>query len=650
MLIVRTAMPILNGNVDRFSVVSLACMLTCLSEFLVWGVRHIKKARRSCDTSASNRSVTWGGSPRLNEVEILWRWNGVIDGNTEIEQFGTEGALNQGLFAVSLLPWCTPENPDGSMATAVVKAVGPSERSELQVHEELSRRNHPNIMPIYDKVDMGESLGVMMANAVGGTLQKAFPLESHFTALGSFADHSGRKFVTASSKPKSKDLLKLHASRIALDFSRGLTSMHHKLVGYVHGDLKPDNVMASGHDCLPPSLKSKDVKKAETNKCVFMLIDFGLTTHSNDSDTLSGCYGTTAYFPPEANCMGDSTDLRFQHKISWDLLGSDYQSHVKPMGWSKEGDLFAMGLTILSAITGLDPSQMMFEYGNVTVLDVNRTPVTIVSVRKVSISSGFEDVTDLVDATGQLAVVLKDALRGGLAPVCKEFVAALRGADTDPPDCDLLSRQYVNDWAEAQRMKGRSVRKKLAPILKTRVLQRSCRTIEKRAEQLYGSQAMGLNCKAGLAQYTINWALNKVADILSIPVRELHFVYDKDHTLVAFYRTLAAELPIFKWLGEDMATFLQRTLALDPRDRLDAFKLSSIATKAYKSITGRTRNDPDPRFERCPTPACIKDCSACPHNQQCFVEARKVSCEQERMVDTEDSAANTKQAKKGNKE
>eukprot|EP00928_Gymnodinium_smaydae_P032581 TRINITY_DN23554_c0_g3_i1.p1 TRINITY_DN23554_c0_g3~~TRINITY_DN23554_c0_g3_i1.p1 ORF type:complete len:651 (-),score=70.67 TRINITY_DN23554_c0_g3_i1:137-2089(-) len=640
---------------QRWSLFSLTWMLTCVpievSQFLVWGYRNMKDAdvnQSGCDASTLNYSLTSAISPRLEEVNILRRWNGVIDGSIEVKKIGAEGALNQGLFIVTLLPWCTPGKPENIRTTAVVKGVGESEQSELEVHEKLSVRNHPNIMPIYDKVAMGESLGVMMANAGGGTLFKMFPRETHFTDLEHFSDDPDFKFVTAKTKSKRKDtnLLKLHISRVALDFSRGLTSMHHKEVGYVHCDLKPENVMASSKGCLPQSLEPSDVKETEENKCVFMLIDFGLTHHSSDGDQLSECFGTAGYYPPEANCFGNSADRRYQHKVSWDLIGSKYQSGVKPMGWSKEGDLYAMGLTILSAVTGLWPDEMMFEYGKVTVQDSKGDPVTIISVTKISIESKSEDVTDLVDAKGQLAVVLKDVLHAEGSPACEDVVEALHGLETEPPNCEQFSRQYVKAWFEAQKMKPRNFTNKFGASLKNSMMKRKCGELEEHFEKLLGY--VDLNCHTGTAQYTIDWAIMKVANILNIPVRELSIRHDSEDMVKSFHRIRPKEIPIFKWLGDDMKTFLQRALALKPRDRLNAFALSSIATKAYKNVLGRTKKDPDPRFEREPTPACIKDCSACNERLQCHVQDHKVSCEGEgkRKAKGTEGAPKAKRAKK----
>jgi len=251
----------------------------------------------------------------------------------------TPETVGRGSFGVAarvkLAAACGPTKP------VVVKAINLAsyQRKTGMTHEEsakmianelkiqISLGSHPNIMGIFDyaprstKDWYGGSVYIMMPEARGGDLDTLYAEELERNMISPGMIKSTMDWVRAIGvSGESHKYRNLLIAQIAIDVTRGLKYMHEQ--DYIHADIKPGNVWASDKNCLHA-----------TAACKYMLGDFGMSAPAERASKITG--GTRFFMPPE---LPDSSASRF------------YKPSAK-RGWSKAGDVFSLGVTLLDLLT-----------------------------------------------------------------------------------------------------------------------------------------------------------------------------------------------------------------------------------------------------------------------------------------------------------
>eukprot|EP00930_Biecheleria_cincta_P048271 TRINITY_DN33614_c0_g1_i1.p1 TRINITY_DN33614_c0_g1~~TRINITY_DN33614_c0_g1_i1.p1 ORF type:complete len:516 (-),score=53.26 TRINITY_DN33614_c0_g1_i1:42-1415(-) len=199
--------------------------------------------------------------------------------------------------------------------------------NELQIQNAVGL--HPNLVALYDYYPRSPedwssegSVYLLMPLAGGGELDRLY--KSHLNSTGVSSDvieDWGQWFgnLVTIGKEAQYAARNQMIARMAVDLFRGLSHLHG--VGYVHRDLKPANIWASKRNC-----------NASSSSCRYMIGDFGLaTTAKAASQTV---VGTPAFMPPE---------------IGGSYAAGLYQT--PRVGWTPKGDVWALGLTLLTLLT-----------------------------------------------------------------------------------------------------------------------------------------------------------------------------------------------------------------------------------------------------------------------------------------------------------
>jgi len=157
----------------------------------------------------------------------------------------------------------------------------------------LSNPGHPHVCRMYDSPLRDNSHSYLAMEYIGGG-----ELFEHLVNKGPFSEHDAAKFLR--------------------QFADALHYIHSK--GYVHSDLKPENLMMGSWQKEEPRLK---------------VVDFGFSIPDQESIKLAS-YGTVAYLPPECLVKGHS-------------------GHGDPWHPNTAGDMFAAGVIVYTVLTGTHP-------------------------------------------------------------------------------------------------------------------------------------------------------------------------------------------------------------------------------------------------------------------------------------------------------
>ncbi|USQ86150.1 serine/threonine protein kinase [Streptomyces phaeoluteigriseus] len=146
---------------------------------------------------------------------------------------------------------------------------------------ELSRRTrHPRLIRLFDSITLGESAGSAFDGAVVLVMERA---ERSLRERLEAASPTGRTVPWSSdarsSTPSGEEPLSVReGARLLTDVCEGLAHLHG--LGWVHGDLKPDNVLIMADGSV-------------------RLADFGLSVELTGTHAYIPPLGTPDYLPPE---------------------------------------------------------------------------------------------------------------------------------------------------------------------------------------------------------------------------------------------------------------------------------------------------------------------------------------------------------------
>jgi serine/threonine protein kinase len=180
-------------------------------------------------------------------------------------------------------------------------------KREVEALSALSDPGHPNVCQLYDQLRDNLHSYLSMEYIGGGELFE------HLCDSGPFSEKDAAKFLR--------------------QFANGLHYIHSK--GYVHSDLKPENLMMgyswgqqveddNDNDNNAPAQQQQQQQQLK-------VVDFGFSVPDQESVKLH-FHGTIAYLPPE--CL---------HKKS------------SPRHPTAAGDMFAVGVIIYTVLTGTHP-------------------------------------------------------------------------------------------------------------------------------------------------------------------------------------------------------------------------------------------------------------------------------------------------------
>ena len=187
----------------------------------------------------------------------------------------------------------------------------------------LSDPGHPHVCRLYNSPLRDNSHSYLAMEYIGGG-----ELFEHLVNRGPFSEHDAAKFFR--------------------QFADALHYIHSK--GYVHCDLKPENLMMGSWEKEEPRLK---------------VVDFGFSVPDQESIKLAS-YGTVAYLPPECLVNGHS-------------------SQGEPWHPNTAGDMFAAGVIMYTVLTGTHPFDRTNQASNLAI--ANSIVASLTSTTEYSTSS-----------------------------------------------------------------------------------------------------------------------------------------------------------------------------------------------------------------------------------------------------------------------
>lgn len=201
------------------------------------------------DTAETNNSLN------CLQFQSLFRSVGKLEDHYELE----ESRLGAGTFGY-VYP-CIRKNSGEERAVKCLSKARVKKNGGLEMLENeitfMKSMDHPNIVKLFDVFEDSHSVRLVMNLFKGGEL------------LDHIAEGSG--------------LTEKAISNVMLQVFRAVNYMHG--MSFVHRDLKPENFMLTS--------------KQPLDGCVLKVIDFGISRHHTEGETMTSVVGTTMYMAPE---------------------------------------------------------------------------------------------------------------------------------------------------------------------------------------------------------------------------------------------------------------------------------------------------------------------------------------------------------------
>lgn len=169
----------------------------------------------------------------------------------------------------------------------------------------FSDPGHPHVCRLYESPLRDNSISYLAMEYIGGG-----ELFEHLVNRGPFSELDAAKFLR--------------------QFADAVHYIHSK--GFVHSDLKPENLMMGSWEKEEPRLK---------------VVDFGFSVPDRESIKLAS-YGTVAYLPPEC-------------------LEKGHSGRGDPWHPNTAGDMFAVGVIVYTVLTGTHPFDRTNQASNFTI-------------------------------------------------------------------------------------------------------------------------------------------------------------------------------------------------------------------------------------------------------------------------------------------
>lgn len=252
-------------------------------------------------------------------------------------------------------------------STAFYDSNEDSLRREVSTLLALSEPGHPHVCRLFDLPVRDNSNSYFAMEYIGGG-----ELFEHLVNKGPFSERDAAKFLR--------------------QFADALNYIHSK--GYVHSDLKPENLMMGSWEKEEPRLK---------------VVDFGFSVPDDESIKLAS-YGTVAYLPPECLVKGHS-------------------GHGDPWHPNPAGDMFAAGVIIYTVLTGTHPFDRTNQASNTSIANAIIASLTSTAANVCDRSSNtstlksaneYLDVHVFDDRTDDLSPSSISLMRGLLHPHAKQ--------------------------------------------------------------------------------------------------------------------------------------------------------------------------------------------------------------------------------------
>jgi serine/threonine protein kinase len=264
----------------------------------------------------NNNSSSSSSSNRFAEPQLRGQPSTTIRRPTTIHDlFDVQKLLGEGGFGKVYLAVrrCDQQVVALKMATILNNGLYPSASNcneeslqrEVSALIALSDPGHPHVCRLYNSPLRDNSHSYLAMEYIGGG-----ELFEHLVNRGPFSEHDAAKFLR--------------------QFADALHYIHSK--GYVHCDLKPENIMMGSWEKEEPRLK---------------VVDFGFSVPDQESIKLDS-YGTVAYLPPECLVKGHS-------------------SHRDPWHPNTAGDMYAVGVIMYTVLTGTHPFDRTNQASNLTI-------------------------------------------------------------------------------------------------------------------------------------------------------------------------------------------------------------------------------------------------------------------------------------------
>ena len=243
-------------------------------------------------------------------------------------------------------------------------------RREVSALMALSDPGHPHVCRLYDLPVRDNTNSYFAMEYIGGG-----ELFQHLVSKGPFSERDAAKFLR--------------------QFADALHYIHSK--GYVHSDLKPENLMMGSWEKEEPRLK---------------VVDFGFSIPDQESIKLAS-YGTVAYLPPECLVKGHS-------------------GQGEPWHPNAAGDMFAAGVIVYTVLTGTHPFDRTNQASNAAIAnaiieslsttteqghDCIGSPSSVVTAKK---TTGYLETHVFDDRTHCLSSSSISLMRGLLHPDPKQ--------------------------------------------------------------------------------------------------------------------------------------------------------------------------------------------------------------------------------------
>ncbi len=252
-------------------------------------------------------------------------------------------------------------------------------RREVSALMALSDPGHPHVCRLYDLPVRDNTHSYFAMEYIGGG-----ELFQHLVSKGPFSERDAAKFLR--------------------QFADALHYIHSK--GYVHSDLKPENLMMGSWEKEEPRLK---------------VVDFGFSIPDQESIKLAS-YGTVAYLPPECLVKGHS-------------------GQGEPWHPNAAGDMFAAGVIVYTVLTGTHPFDRTNQASNTAIANAIIESLTATTEQRLDSINSPRSAVRGKKTTGYLDTRVFDNRTDGLS---SSSISLMRGLLHPDPKQRMTSSQFSN--------------------------------------------------------------------------------------------------------------------------------------------------------------------------------------------------------------